>query len=27
METRRQYLTQPRWNKALDQAARDFKLI
>jgi len=27
METRRQYLTQPRWNKALDQAAREFKLI
>jgi len=27
METRRQYLTQPRWNKALDQAAREYKLI
>ncbi|MDR0289441.1 MAG: tetratricopeptide repeat protein [Treponema sp.] len=27
METRRQYLTQPLWNKALEQAARDFKLI
>jgi tetratricopeptide (TPR) repeat protein len=27
MEIRRQYLTQPRWNRALDQAARDFKLI
>ncbi|MDR0456666.1 MAG: hypothetical protein LBH20_08310 [Treponema sp.] len=27
METRRQYLTQSRWNKALEQAAREFKLI
>jgi hypothetical protein len=27
MEIRRQYLTQPRWNRALDQAAREFKLI
>jgi len=26
-ETRRQYLTQPIWNKALGQAARDLKLI
>jgi tetratricopeptide (TPR) repeat protein len=27
MEIRRQYLTQPRSNRALDQAAREFKLI
>jgi hypothetical protein len=27
METRRQYLTQPRWNKALGQAAGDLKLV
>jgi len=26
-ETRRQYLNQPLWNKALGQAARDFKLV
>jgi tetratricopeptide (TPR) repeat protein len=26
-ETRRQYLTQPLWNKALGQAAREFKLV
>ena len=26
-ETRRQYMTQPLWNKALGQAAREFKLI
>ena len=26
-EIRRQYLTQPLWNKALGQAARDLKLI
>ena len=27
MEIRRQYLLQPRWNKALSQAAKEFKLI
>jgi hypothetical protein len=27
METRRQYLTQPRWNKALEHAAKEFKLV
>ena len=26
-ETRRQYLTQPLWNKALEQAARELKLV
>jgi DNA-binding PucR family transcriptional regulator len=26
-ETRRQYLAQPRWNKALEEAARKLKLI
>jgi hypothetical protein len=26
-EIRRQYLTQPRWNKAIEQAAREFKLV
>jgi hypothetical protein len=26
-EIRRQYLTQPHWNKAIEQAARDFKLV
>jgi tetratricopeptide (TPR) repeat protein len=26
MAVRRQYLTQPHWNKALEQAAKDFKL-
>ena len=27
MEIRRQYLTQPRWNKALGEAAKNFKLV
>jgi hypothetical protein len=27
IETRRQYLTRPRWNGALSAAAREFKLI
>ncbi|MCL2762580.1 MAG: hypothetical protein FWD36_05165 [Treponema sp.] len=27
MEIRRQYLTQPRWNQTLGQAAKDFKLV
>jgi tetratricopeptide (TPR) repeat protein len=27
VEIRRQYLTQPYWNKALEKAARDFKLV
>jgi hypothetical protein len=26
-EIRRQYLTQPLWNKALEQAARELKLV
>jgi hypothetical protein len=26
-EIRRQYLAQPRWNKALEEAARKLKLI
>ena len=26
-EVRRQYLAQPYWNKALDEAAREFKLV